>query len=206
MKRSLVVVLFVAAVVAGVMRPVTSFAESMNSMNIGIGGVVQTMPHCKATLYIAEYERMLGPKIAVLGRVSEVDYKFDDGKYLEEGRPKGVDIGARYYTAGGMKGFFIGGTVGYWMSDWTFTDFKGQPNEVQGKGDSNSVRVNVDIGGRFPIGSSSFSIIPALNFGRFFPSTTCEYTAPPSRVGTSCSQRTEVTNYLFLSLMAGIGF
>jgi hypothetical protein len=181
-------------------------ANSMNSINLGIGGVVQTMPHCKADVFIAEYERMFGSKIALLGRISEVDYRFDDGKYLEEGRPKGVDIGARWYPAGGMKGFFIGGAVGYWMSDWTFTDFKGQPNEVQGRGDSDSIRVSLDIGGRFPIGSSSFSIIPALNVGRFFPSTTCEYTSPASKVGTSCSQRTEVENYLVLSVLAGIKF
>jgi hypothetical protein len=206
MKKLLMSVLFVASVFTGAMKPETLFAEPVSSLNLGIGGVVQTMPHCKATVFIAEYEHMLGPKIALLGRVSEVDYKFDDGKYVEQGRPKGVDIGARYYAAGGLKGFFLGGSLGYWMADWTFTDFEGQPNEVQGKGDSNSVRVNLDMGWRFPIGSSSFSIMPALNVGRFFPNTTCEYTSPASKIGTSCSQRTEVTNYLFLSVLAGIGF
>jgi hypothetical protein len=206
MKRPSMVVLFVAAVAAGVMSPGTLFAEPANSVNLGMGGVVQTMPHCRATVYILEYEHMLGSKIAVLGRGSEVDYKFDDGAYLEKGRPKGVDIGARFYPAGGMNGFFIGGTLGYWTADWTFTHNKGRSDEFQGKGDSDSIRANVDIGGRFPIGSSSVSIMPALNFGKFFSSTSCEYTAPAFRVGTSCSQETEVKYYLFLAVTVGIGF
>jgi len=206
MKRPWVAVLFVAALAAGVMTPGTVFAEPANSINLGIGGVVQTMPHCKATVYLVEYEHMLGPKIAILGRGSEVDYKFDDGKYLEEGRPRGVDVGARFYPAGGMKGFFIGGTVGYWTADWTFTDNKGRSDELQGKGVSDSIRANVDIGGRFPIGSSSVSIMPALNIGKFFSSTSCEYTAPASRVGTSCSQNSEVEYYIFLAVTAGIRF
>ena len=206
MNRPLVVVLFVAAVAAGVMTPGTVFAEPANSVNLGIGGVVQTMPHCKSTVYIVEYEHMLDSKIAILGRGSEVDYKFDDGSYLEKGRPRGLDIGARFYPAGGMKGFFIGGTLGYWTSDWTFTHAKGTSGEYLGKGNTDSIRANVDIGGRFPIASSPVSIMPALNIGKFFSSTSCEYTAPASRVGTSCSQKTEVDYYLFLSVTAGIAF
>src|SRR5574341_1108665 len=206
MKRPLMVVLFVAAVAAGVMTPGTVSAEPANSVNLGIGGVVKTMPHCRATVYIVEYEHMLGSKIAVLGRGSEVDYKFDDGEYLEKGRPRGVDVGARFYPAGGMKGFFIGGTLGYWTADWTFTHNKGRSDEFLGKGNSDSIRANVDIGGRFPIGSSSVSIMPALNVGKFFSSTSCEYTSPASQVGTSCSQESEVEYYLFLAVTAGIRF
>jgi hypothetical protein len=206
MKRPWLVVLFMAVVAAGAMTPGTVLAEPANSVNLGIGGVVQTMPHCRATLYIAEYEHLLGSKLAVLGRGSEVDYKFDDGKYREHGRPRGVDVGARFYPAGGMEGFFIGGTVGYWTSDWMFTQNKGTSDEFQGKGKSDSIRANVDIGGRFPIGSSPVSIMPALNFGKFFSSTSCDYTAPPSRVGTSCNQNTEVTYYIFLAVTAGIRF
>jgi hypothetical protein len=206
MKRPLMVVLFVAAVAAGAMTPGTVSAEPANSVNLGIGGVVQILPHCKANVAIVEYEHMLGPKIAVLGRGSGVDYKFDDGRYREVGRPRGVDLGARFYPAGGLKGFFLGGTLGYWMANWTFTQNKGMSDEFQGKGKTDSIRANVDIGARFPIGSSSVSIMPALNIGKFFSSTSCEYTAPASRVGTSCSQNTEVKYYAFLAVTAGIGF
>lgn len=205
MKRSLAAVLFVAAVAAGVMTPGTVFAEPANSLNLGLGGVIQTMPHCRAKVYILEYEHMLGPTIAFLGRGSGVDYKFDDGKYLEEGRPRGVDVGARFYPDGGMQGFFIGGTLGYWMSDWTFTNYQHRPDEVSGKGTSDSVRANLDMGWRFPV-SSSLSVMPQMNVGRFFSNTSCDYTAPASRVGTSCSQDTEVKFYFFLAVTVGIGF
>ncbi len=206
MKRPLMVVLFVAVVAAGAMIPGAVFAEPLNSVNLGMGGVVQTMPHCNAKLYIVEVEHLLGTKIAVLGRGSEVDYKFDDGEYREKGRPKGVDLGARYYPAGGMKGFFLGGTVGYWKADWTFIHNKGLSDEYQGKGENDSVRVNVDLGGRFPIGSSPVSVMPAINIGKFFSSTSCDYTAPASLVGTPCSQKSEVEYYFFLAVTVGIGF
>jgi hypothetical protein len=91
-----------------------------------------------------------------------------------------LGIGARYYSGGSMKGLSIGGVAGYWMTDWRFIHNRGRSNEVQGAGDSDSFRVNIDIGDRFPIGSSSFSIMPALNLGKFFSSTSCDYTAPAS--------------------------
>jgi len=206
MKRPLALVLFVV-VAAGVMSPGTACADPANSVNLGVGGVFQIIPHCNANIFFVEYEHMLGPKIAVLGRGSDIDYKFDDGKYLENGRPRGVDLGARYYPAGGMKGLFIGGTLGYWVTDWTFTDYQGTASETQGKGDSKAIRANVDIGARFPIGSSPVSIMPALHVGRFFSSSTCEYTAPASRAGTSCSQDGEVSAfYGYLAVSIGIGF
>ncbi len=96
--------------------------------------------------------------------------------------------------------------MGHWTSDWTFTKDEGTPNAMHGRGDTNSIRANVDIGDRLPIGSSNVSIMPALNVGRFFSSNSCEYTAPASLVGTSCSQRTEVKYYFFLAVTAGIAF
>ncbi len=204
MKRPSMLILIIVA--AGVMAAGKVAAETANSLNLGMGGVVQTMPHCKADVYNLEFEHMIDTNFSIFGRASEVSYKFDDGNYLEKGRPKGIDIGARFYPEGGMKGFFIGGSVGHWTSDWTFTKDEGTLNEAHGRADSNSTRVNVDIGDRFPIGSSSVSVMPALNVGRFFSSTSCEYTAPASVVGTSCNQRSEVKYYFFLSLMAGIGF
>lgn len=205
MKRLLLAVL-IAAVAAGLTIPGTAFAEPMNSINLGIGGVPQLMPHCKSTLYIVEYERMLGPNIAFLGRGSQVDYKFDDSEYQEQGKPTGIEVGTRYYSNGNMQGLFIGGVVGYWMTDWRFIHHRGLSNEVQGAGDSDSFRANVDIGGRFPIGSSSVSIMPAINLGKFFSATSCDYTAPASQVGQPCHQRTEVEYYMFVSLTAGYQF
>lgn len=207
MKRPLVLVLFVVVVAAGVMSPGTLFAEPANSVNLGVGAASYILPHCKASVFLVEYERMLGSKIAVLGRGGGVDYKFDNGTYREEGRPKGIDVGMRYYLAGGgMQGLFIGGALGYWVWDWTFTADKGMTFESQGNGDTKAIRADVEIGGRFPIGSSPVSIMPALHIGKFFTSNSCEYTAPASRVGTSCSKDTEIGFYGFLAVSVGIGF
>jgi hypothetical protein len=205
MKKTMVVVLFVVAVAWGVTTPGTLLAEPRNSVNFGIGAS-NFLPHCKATIYLVEFEHKLGSKISALARVSEVHYTFDDGEHVEDGRPKGADIGARYYLSGGMKGFFIGGLLGYWRTDWTFLHNKNLPDEFQGKAHSNSLRANIDIGGRFPIGSSSVSIMPSLNFGRYFSSRSCEFTAPASRIGTACSEDSEVTNYAFLAVTVGIAF
>jgi len=205
MKKEMLAVLFVGVVAWGIMAPRTVFAEPGNSVNLGIGES-NFLPHCRATIYLLEYEHMLGPKIAAVGRVSEVDYTFDDGEHREHGRPMGADIGARYYFSGGMKGFFIGGLLGYWESDWTFTHNKSLPGEFQGTGHSKSLRANVDIGGRIPIGSSSVSIMPALNFGRYFSSSSCDFTAPASRVGTACNEDSEIVFYAFLAVTAGIAF
>ena len=207
MKRPLVLLLFIVSAAAGVMPPGTVFAQTSDSVNFGFGGVPGLMNHCDSNVYIFEYEHMLADsKFTVLGRGSEVDYQFDDGIYREEGKPRGVEVGARYYFDGGMTGFFIGGTVGYWTADWTVTSDKGTVNEAQGKGDADSIRANVDMGGRFPLGSSAVSIVPALNIGKYFSSTSCEYTVPALLIGTACSQDTKVQAYIFLSVMVGIGF
>jgi hypothetical protein len=207
MKRPLVLVLFVVVIAAGAIAPRTLFAEPENSVDLGFGGLPQLMPHCRANVYVVEYERMIGPNIAVLGRGGEVNYRFNNGNYVEEGRPKGIDVGVRYYSASsGMKGLFFSGTVGYWKWDWRFTDNKGMAIESQGTGDSKAIRADLDIGGRFPIGSSPVSIMPAFHIGKFFTSNSCEYNAPASRVGTSCSKDTEIKFYMFLALSVGIGF
>ncbi len=203
MKKSLPVVLAATFVLT---LPAMLHAEPENSVNFGADGLVQLMKNCRANVYIVEYERLIGQRISVLGRGTQVSYRFDDGQYREQGRPKGVDVGLRIYPAGSMKGFFVGGSLGYWMADWTFTSDRGSPGEAQGRGDTNSIRANVDMGVRVPIGSPALSIMPVLNFGRFFSSTSCEYTGPPSRVGAACSQDTEVQYYIYLAVMAGFAF
>ena len=205
MKIPLAIILCIAIVAFGVMTPGTLFAEPANSVNFGIG-MSNFLPHCKATIYLVEYEHMLGSNISALGRISEVHYTFDDGEHVEDGRPKGADIGVRYYFSGGMKGFYLGGSLGYWRADWTFMHNKNLPDEFQGNGHSNSIRADVDIGARFPIGASSVSITPALNFGKYFSHRSCEFTAPASRVGTACNEDSEIVFYAFLAVTAGIAF
>ena len=207
MRRPMLIVLFIAVVVAGVMAPGIVSAETKNSVNLGVGGLIA--PDLTASAFFVEYERMIGSRIAVLGRGGGVNYTFDNDTYREEGKPKGVDIGVRAYPGGdgAMKGLFVGGAIGWWKTDWTFIDDQGKSYESHGKGDSSAIRADLEIGGRFMLGNSPVSLMPAFHLGHFFSSSnSCSYTAPASRVGTTCDKTSEVGFYSFLVVTVGIGF
>ena len=180
-------------------------ADPQNSINFGIGGL-NPMPHCEATIYTVEVEHRYSPTLAIVGRGSRVDYTSDDDDYLEDGTLKGVDIGVRYYRAGRMQGFYTGASLGYWKGDWTFTDNQNTPAQRQGDSDSHSVRLNIDLGYRFPIRDTNISIMPEVNIGKFFSSSSCDYISPASQVGASCDQESDVDAYIFAGVNVGIGF
>lgn len=185
-------------------KPETGFTGPQNSINLGAGGMVG--PNTTASAFFIEYERLLGSRIAVFGRGGSVSYTYDDGTYVEDGDPKGFDIGVRAYPMGrgGMKGFYVGGALGYWKTDWTFTDDKGYTYEKRGKGDSSSVRADIEVGGRFNLGTETVSIMPAFHIGHFFSSSnSCTYTYGAS--GT-CNKDSEVGLYGFFALSVGIAF
>src|SRR5512135_2480000 len=182
---------FLALVVAGLSVPWASAAETANSINPGLGGL-NPMPHCNATIYVIEYEHSLTPTTAILARGSGVDYKFNNGNYLEDGTLRGLDIGARYYRAGAMQGFYTGASVGRWKGDWTFIQNQSSPAQWEGKARSNSVRLNFEFGDRIPVDSSKISIMPEVDLGKFFATRSCEATAPASQIGQPCDQKSEV--------------
>ncbi len=190
-------------VMVGVMTQRAAGAESADSVNLGFGGIIRTMPHCDANVYLVEYEHLLTPTTAILGRVNKVDYKFDDGNYREDGTLRGLDIGVRHYPAGAMRGFFTGGSLGRWNGDWTFIHDMSRSGQYQGTAHSNAVRLNFDLGDRIPIPGTSVSIIPEMNVGKFFSSRSCEYTSPASMTGTPCTQKSEVNVYFFVGVALG---
>lgn len=181
-------------------------AEPADSVNLGYGGIVHTMPHCDAKVFSIEYEHLLTATTAVLGRASEVHYRYDNGHYYESGKPWGLDVGARYYPAGGLRGFYMGGSLGYWKADWAFIQNESGPVPYYGLASSNSIRLNFGIGDRIPIEGTRISIMPELNFGKFFSSRSCSYTAPVSQIGTVCTQKSEVNAYLYVGVVAGFAF
>lgn len=198
-----------AVILAGVClaAPGSGYAAAKNSVNIGAGGLVG--PDLTASLFFAEYERLIAGKMALFVRGGQVHYSYDDGTYVEDGDPKGFDVGVRAYLTGhgAMKGFYIGGALGSWQTDWTFTDDKGTSYESQGKGDSSAVRADLEVGARLPLGSERVSLMPAFHLGHFFSSSSsCEYTSPSYLVGTPCDKDTQVGFYGFLSVAVGIAF
>ncbi len=204
MKRSLAQCV-VTFVIVGLAAPAFA-AEPTDSVDLGVGGFIRTMPHCDAKVYILEYEHLVTPTVALFGRGSEVVYRFDNGEYVETGRPRGLEFGARYYPGGDMRGFFVGASLGYWRTDWDFLHNKARVDQYTGAASSNSVRVNFDIGDRILIPGTKVSIMPQLDLGNFFSSTSCAITQPASQVGTPCNQKSEVGMYYFLGLVVGIAF
>ena len=180
-------------------------AESVNSINFGIGGP-NPMPHCEARIYTVEYEHLITPTTVILGRGSSVDYTSDSSDYLEDGDLRGIDIGARYYRAGRLKGLYTGLSLGYWENEWSFIKRRNTSNPVSGEADSFSVRVNLDLGYRMQLRDSNISIMPEINLGKFFTSSSCNYTAPASMVGNSCEENSEVEGYLFAGITLGLAF
>lgn len=196
---------FLVLIIVGMAASGASGAESADSINLGLGGL-NPMAHCNATVYLIEYEHPLTPTISVLGRGSGVNYRFNNGNYLEDGSLRGLDIGTRYYRAGGMQGFFVGGSLGYWKGDWTFTQDQNTPSQWEGKAKSNSVRLNIEFGDRILVQGTKVSIMPEANLGKFFSSHSCEVTAPSSLIGAPCSQKSEVNVYLFFGVTVGLAF
>jgi hypothetical protein len=180
-------------------------AEAANSFNIGFGGL-NPMPHCEARVLILEYEHRLTPTLVILGRGSGVNYTDDDSDYLEDGRLRGLDLGARYYRTGQLRGLYVGASLGYWENDWTFIKNRNSTSPLHGDADSQATRLNIDLGYRFPIRDTNISIMPEVNIGKFFMSTSCDYTAPASQVGAACEQTSDVEGYLFAGVSVGVAF
>ena len=180
-------------------------ASSADAINLGLGGI-NPMPHCIAKVFTVEYEHTYTPSVSILGRGSGVNYHYNDGMYKEDGQLRGLDVGFRNYPGGGMRGFFWGGSAGYWDGNWTFTQDQNLPGVWQGKSHTNSLRLGIDIGDRIPIRGSDVSVLPQVNLGKFFSSHSCEATAPASRAGSPCSQTSEVNYYIFFSVALGFSF
>lgn len=204
MKSSLVRFLFLVLVLT-VARGAAG-AEHASSLNLGAGGYIRTMPNCDAKVYFLEYERMVTPTVALLGRGSGVNYRFNNMQYYEDGALRGGDIGARYYHAGELRGFYAGAALGLWWGDWRYVQNLNRPNYWQGKSTTSALRFNVDFGDRIPIGNSKVSLMPQINVGKFLAYHRCELTAPASLAGQFCNQKSEVNYYFFLGVALGVAF
>jgi len=180
-------------------------AETENSINLGLGGI-NPMPHCDANIYTIEYEHRIYPRVTLLGRGSAVDYTSDEKNYYEDGNLQGIDLGLRYYPAAPKNGVYVGASAGYWTGDWDFKKNATKPTYQEGEADSHSLRVNFDLGYRYQIHETNISIMPEIDFGKFFSSSSCHYTAPASQIGVNCDQESVVNGYIFAGVTVGLSF
>lgn len=205
MKKIVVVAVGVLLCLAGVAAPALAEDQSINFGGMGLFG-----PDVSASVFYAEYERMLNDNHSMFIRLGSLDYDYDDGWYEEEGDGPGVDFGIRRYASGdGMKGFFIGGTVGIWTTDWSYIDrdypSSGNPY-YSGEGSSTALKIDFEVGGRIPMGSSNVSFIPSFHIGSFISiDDECSSTVP-GFIGQDCGNESEVGFYGLLGLALGVAF
>lgn len=202
MKKRLIMATIIVGVLIGLAVPAVVLAEPRNSINLT--GAAGFAPDASASGFFVEYERLVGEKVSLLGRFGSTSYSFDDSVYVEDGDGSGVDLGVRLYPQGGMKGLYFGGSLGFWSSDWTFTDDMGTFYQTTGTGSSDAVRLDLEIGGRFNLGSGPVSLMPSFHLGNYFSvSDDCTYT---SGATGACDNSAEFNLYAYLGLAVGFAF
>lgn len=182
----------------------SAFAQADNSINVR--GVGLLGADIAASVGFLEYERVLKDNLAVFGRIGQLSYEYDDDVYVEEGDGPGFEAGIRFYPSGeGMKGFYLGGSLGYWDTEWDWIDDQGEPYETRGSGSSTAINATFELGGRFNLGSESVSLIPSAHIGNFFSvEDECVVTQGPA---TACdSGETELGLYAVVGLALGFAW
>lgn len=181
-------------------------SSAENSVNAGFAalpGLFDT----EATVFFVEYERKLGDKISILGRFGVLDYEFDDGSYTEDGDGPGFDVGVRFYPmAGAMEKLYIGGSLGLWTTDWTYVDSSYFPftTYYAGSGESTALKIEFEVGYRFPIANSPVAVIPAFRTGSYISvDDSCNSTFSP---GFDCGNESEAGAYGVLGVSVGFQF
>jgi hypothetical protein len=196
-KKKLFCGLLAASLLAGVSGG--ALAQSVkNSVNVTVAALPAA--DLSASIVMLEYERLVSEKLSVFGRGSSLNYKWDDGTYVEDGKASGIGLGVRFYPQGGLKGFYVGGAVSTFDSKWDWTD-KGPP-QTSGKGETKSIQWGAEVGYRFNLGSPRVSLTPALNVGSWLGADdTCTNTN-----GTPCTKESELGVYVVPSISLGIAF
>jgi hypothetical protein len=160
----------IAVVAAMGMGGAAQAAERENTVRAGV------LVNGVGTVTMVEYERLLSKNFAAGVRAGRLTYDWEDDSYDESGDGSGIELIASFYPKGeGFKGFYLAAGLGYWNTDWTWTD----PNDfpTSGFGKSEAVDVNFSVGWKIPLGSPSVYIQPSVLIGNFFSSTSESSTA-----------------------------
>lgn len=115
-----------------------------------------------------EYEKMFNDKISIGARVGALTYDYDDSEYRERGDGNGAEFLVRLYPQGdGFKGFYFGGAVGIWQTDWEWKEDFYTPPGVWIGGESESVNLNVGVGWKIPLAGNKMYIDPSVSIGNY---------------------------------------
>ncbi len=177
--------------------PFISFVNADDAFNFRLaGGGGEDLI---AIAVYGEYEMSLSDDFSFVGRVGYLNYEFDDDNFDEEGDGPGIEAGFRIYPrSNAIEGFFIGGVVGVWDTDWDWIDNKGRPSETRGSGSTLALHIGAEIGGKIPLGRRVY-LIPAVQIGNWSGlDDECE--------PAGCDKETELGFYGAGSLGVGVVF
>lgn len=183
------------------------FAGSASAAEQSVNGGFAMLPglfDTEATVFFVEYERVMGDKLTIFGRVGALDYEFNDGWYAEEGDGPGFDVGLRYYlTDKVLSALYIGGSLGLWTTDWTYADSSWAGTQwFMGKGDSTAVKIEFEVGYRFQIPNTPVSVIPTFRTGTYLSiDDSCT-----TLNGWPCANESEIGIYGVAGVSAGFAF
>lgn len=189
----------------------TAFAaggEGDNSVNAGFA-VLPGLFDTDAAVIFVEYERKLADKLTIIGRFGALDYDFDDGVYKESGDGPGLDVGVRFYPmSGAMKDLYIGGALGLWWTEWTYTDASWiayGPQGFQwlmGNGKTTALKAEFEVGYRFLIPKTPVAVSPSFRTGTYLSLDDSCSTA----YGLPCGKESEIGVFAVLGVSAGFQF
>lgn len=208
MKRTSIIVLSIMLsiallFVAGTASAAIKAGEGDNSVNAGFAALPGLFDTEAAVFYV-EYERKMSDLLTIVGRVGALDYDFDDGMYKESGDGPGLDAGVRFYPlAGAMKDLYIGGALGLWWTEWTYTDLTWIGTQwVYGRGESTALKAEFEVGYRFLIPNTPVAVSPTFRTGTFISlDDSCSNAA-----GWPCANESEIGVFAVFGVSAGFQF
>jgi hypothetical protein len=218
MRRIILITVCILLFVTSIFIPGYSFAEATRSINVtgaywvGFSNLLGGEP--QGSQFSLEYEKLLGAsRTALLLGLSMAEYDKDPksgwfGGPGEKGTINSVNLGLRFYPIGSgkLKRLFFGGSLGLLKNEWTWHS-AGSLDNTTAKGDSNGMKVDLEIGHRFNLGSEKISFMPAFHMGRYYLSDhSGKYTNPPAIAGQPFNEESALDYYFLFSLSLGFAF
>jgi len=196
MKKQIFILLCVLVFSTALCPGISSAKGQKNAVNAGGWGILGL--DLDAFVRAAEFETLLTNNLSIFGRVSALDYEYEESSYEEDGDGIGLGAGIRYYFSGsGLDGFYLGGSLEFWDVEYDFEEY----NSIFGEGDLKAVNVSAEAGYRFMF-NKNMGIVPNVRLGNFFTfDEDCTLNS-----GAACSNDSELGIYLVLGVFFTFSF
>ena len=196
MKKQIFILLCFFAFSTALCPGISSAKGQKNAVNAGGWAIIGL--DLEAVVRAVEFETLLNNNLSILGRLSALDYEYEESSYEEDGDGFGLGGGIRYYVSGsGLDGFYLGGSFEFWDVEYDFEE----DIIYLGEGDLKAVNVSAEAGYRFMF-NDNIGIVPNARLGNFFTfDEDCTLNS-----GAACSNDSELGLYLVLGVLFTFSF